>query len=491
MTTTYRLNNKESNLRGEKQIYLRFRGKNKKGNIEDKTIGTGIYVSEKHFTNGTISPHCPNYIVLNANLTKIYGDIEIVKKMLEDDGVFVSPNSVKHKYLGYIDNVKYNKISIVSFWDAYEEYVNMRKHTTQGYLKTLKTLKNRLEEFERWNNNKITFEYITQQTSTFQFNLQDYLWTHRMLSNNYVNKLLANLSNFLYHCHSQRYISIKPKFKYNNTIDRDEKIYLYKDEVMKLFKSDQFDYKAGTVFDNNHIYFIKDVLEGANATKYGDIRYYTNWELVKDTFLFLCSIGCRYSDIPSFKVLHFNFDTENSAFSWIMQKTNKRVQVPRNDISEHIFRKYSRGKSMKQNLFPTLSIQKFNKSLKLVMKELNLNRLVSYPKLIGSSVVDKDEKFLWELISSHSGRRTFIKNMIDMGTMDYHTIMKMSGHRTISQFQKYISVSPHDISKGKNLFKISNPNSTNIEQELVTGFRQLSESNQQTIINLISNLQDD
>jgi integrase len=176
----------------------------------------------------------------------------------------------------------------------------------------------------------------------------------------------------------------------------------------------------------------------------------TNWELVKDVFLFQCSIGCRHSDIQNFKVNHFNFGGKKGTFNWVQEKTDKRVTVPINPISNEIFRKYSKGKSLTQNLFPTLSNQKFNKSLKLLFKDLKFNRPVTRPMKIGSKVVGKDDKFLWELISSHSGRKTFIKNMIDLGSMDYITIMRMTGHKTFKEFEKYVSVSARDYDKGLN-----------------------------------------
>jgi integrase len=394
-------------------------------------------------------------------------------------------------YTEYIKNKSIGKFDYISFWKAFDEFVDMRKHNTKGYVKTFITLKNRLLDFEKWSGIPTSFDYIVLNTVTFQSKFQDYLWTERKLSNNYVNKLISNLSHFLYYSHSQSYITKRPKFRYNSVVERDEKIYLYRDEVMKLFSSSTFDYEDGKKFDNNHIYIIKEELLGTNKAKYNNVRFNTNWELIKDIFLFLCSIGCRYSDISTFRIHHFNFEQENGAFSWIQNKTDKRVYVPRNDISAHIFRKYSRGKSLDQNLFPSISIQKFNKGLKLLLKELKFNRLVEYPKKIGSTVINKKGRFLWELISSHSGRRTFIKNMIDMGTMDYHTIMKMSGHSTISQFQKYISVSPHDLSKGKNLFRLSDVNKQSVEEELLSRFIKLSEKKQNTIIELIRGMDSD
>jgi hypothetical protein len=39
-----------------------------------------------------------------------------------------------------------------------------------------------------------------------------------------------------------------------------------------------------------------------------------------------------------------------------------------------------------------------------------------------------------------------------MGTMDNWSIMKLSGHKTLSSFQKYVSVNKEDIKKGKDLY---------------------------------------
>jgi integrase len=74
--------------------------------------------------------------------------------------------------------------------------------------------------------------------------------------------------------------------------------------------------------------------------------------------------------------------------------------------------------------------------------------------MVGGELRKGSEKdvFTYELLSSHSGRRSFIKNLIDMGTMDNWSIMKLSGHKTLSSFQKYVSVNKDDIKKGKDLY---------------------------------------
>ena len=139
--------------------------------------------------------------------------------------------------------------------------------------------------------------------------------------------------------------------------------------------------------------------------------------MVKDIFLWLNSTGMRIGDVKTIRINNMNFDRKTQLISWTQTKTSKMVSVPLNDISGYIFTKYSRGKSLEQFLFPKVSQQKFNKQLKNLLKDLRFNRMVSKPMRVGSKVVNSEPKPLWELISSHSGRRGCIKNSIDLGRM--------------------------------------------------------------------------
>jgi hypothetical protein len=78
--------------------------------------------------------------------------------------------------------------------------------------------------------------------------------------------------------------------------------------------------------------------------------------------------------------------------------------------------------------------------------------------------------------------------MIDVGTMDYKTIMSMSGHKTMSEFEKYVSVTKNDLKKGMKLYHMDDPN-TDIEvDELVKEFVNLDEDNRKLILNMIRKL---
>ena len=251
-----------------------------------------------------------------------------------------------------------------------------------------------------------------------------------------------------------------------------------------MFNSIKWDYTEGKDYSKNpHIYIVEQKLLGVRGDEFGEILKLTNWEVVKDIFLFLNSVGCRYSDIPFFKVNDFNFDRDTQIIEWIQQKTDKTNRVPLNDISGFVFKKYSSGKKLQQNLFPTLSIQKFNKHLKLLLKDIKFNRLVTKPKKVGSEVINTEEVKLWEVISSHSGRRGFVKNLIDLGTMDYQTIMKLSSHRTFSQFSKYVSVINEDLLKSRKLYSlVDDSKGKSVDDKMMKEFKKLSEEQKKMIL---------
>ena len=294
------------------------------------------------------------------------------------------------------------------------------------------------------------------------------------------------LSNFFYWSPQLGYIQKKPTFKKLQIVDRDEKIYLKTDEIYKLFSSTKWDYQQGKDYSKNpHISIINQPLKGTRKKEFRGMLTVANWELVKDIFLFMSSVGCRHSDIHYFKVRHFDFNSSVQSLTWIQQKTKRSVSVPVTDISGEIFKKYSSGKSLDQELFPSLSQQKFNKHLKLLLKDLNFNRLVSHPKMRGSKVIENDDRQLWELISSHSGRRSFIKNLIDLGNMDYKTIMRLSGHRSYSEFLKYVSVNQEDLMKGSQLYRLQLKGDEDEMEEIIKTITSFSKEKRTLVLQMI------
>ena len=490
MNISLRIVKKNPNEEGKFPLFIRLRGKGTNGEFTETNFSTGFYIKDNHLKNGVLSNRTPNYTIISDRISNVRNDLEIIITEIEKEGLVSNPKLVKKRYYQREKLKSLGTPQIKSFWDSFEDYKDTKKFKSKGYIKTITRLQNRLKDFEDSRSIRLTFEYVVGNHKGFQFDFQDYLWTKEVkCSNSYVNKLLKQISQFLNYCFENNYIQKKPKFTRNEVFVSDDKVHLTQKEIFSLFNFNRWDYEDGKDFSNNpHIYIVEDVLEGTKKEKYGLIRKLTNWELVKDIFLFQCSVGCRYGDIQHFKINHFEFDVELKKFQWIQQKTKKYSHVPENYINGEIFRKYSRGKKLSQQLFPNLSIQKFNKTLKLVIKDVGFNRVITRPKKVGSELVDTEEKMLWEVISSHSGRRTFIKNLIDMGTMDYKSIMKLSGHSTFSEFERYIPITNDDLRKGMKLFQMDDPKTDNEVDELVNTYSQLDDEKRKLVLNLIRSL---
>ena len=79
--------------------------------------------------------------------------------------------------------------------------------------------------------------------------------------------------------------------------------------------------------------------------------------------------------------------------------------------------------------------------------------------------------------------------MIDLGNMDYKTIMKLSGHKTMSEFEKYISVTKEDLKKGKKLYKMDNGNQQSDIDELVQLFVGLDDDKKKLALQVVRSIQ--
>lgn len=499
MKTSLKLLSHRKNSNGESPLFVRVRGKNSQGKFVETSINTDLDVDPKHFDKGVLKSKIPNYTDKLRIINSIIDQVNSIIGESKEEGIEPTPQYIKVQYEKRKE-LKQIRTEVETpqmkddhqFWKVWEEYWKTKKNTSYGYRKTINTTKNHLKGFEEFTKRTLTFDYILLKTIVFQGELNDYLWNQKNHSNSYVNKLYDNLSGFFHFSHKMGYIRRKPDLKTQQELEKDEKIYLNTEEVIKLFNWNKFDYEEGKeseLLNNKHITIIEEPLLGSNSKKYGGVLKVTNWELVKYIFLFQNCIGCRIGDIPHFKVNNLELNSETQILTWIQQKTDKRVQVPLNDMGGFIFKKFSSGKSRSQNLFPKISQSKFNKQLKYLCRETGfLNRLVSNPKRVGSKVVDTEEKPLWELISSHGGRRGFVKNSIDLGKMDYRTIMKLSGHKTFSEFSKYISVTGEDVQKIRDLYKVDNKTKSKTSNYLVDSYNKLTEGDQRILIGVLEGL---
>lgn len=154
---------------------------------------------------------------------------------------------------------------------------------------------------------------------------------------------------------------------------------------------------------------------------------------VRDLFLIGCHTGLRYSDYSILNTNHI----KDGYIKITQTKTGDPVTIPVHPMVREILSKYN------GELPPSISNQKTNDYLKELGQKVS-SLCAEVQKAItkgGKRITTKYKK--WELLSSHTARRTFATNEYLAGTPSL-TIMAITGHKTESSFLKYIRASADD-----------------------------------------------
>lgn len=181
-------------------------------------------------------------------------------------------------------------------------------------------------------------------------------------------------------------------------------------------------------------------------------------EQVRDVFLIGCFTALRYSDYS--RIEKSNIGVTHSGTKVIrlrQEKTDGTVVIPiLDDRLETLLRKYDYNvpKIWDQNLNRTIkdickrlsetvpSLQKKERTV-LTLKE---RRAEVDAKKKGVALYEYDDhghplKARWELVASHTARRSCITNMYLSHKFTVPQMMSVSGHRTETMFYKYVKLS--------------------------------------------------
>ena len=155
----------------------------------------------------------------------------------------------------------------------------------------------------------------------------------------------------------------------------------------------------------------------------------------RDLFLIGCYTGLRWEDYKSLRRENFTKTAKGTDIIRIKAaKTGIKVEIP--FIWRHlkdIVNKYDYA-------FPVVAEQNFNEHIKVACMLAEINA----PVLISSGKHKRDKPWeKWELVSSHTARRTACTNMYRRG-IPAISIMKISGHKRESTFMKYIKITAEE-----------------------------------------------
>lgn len=179
---------------------------------------------------------------------------------------------------------------------------------------------------------------------------------------------------------------------------------------------------------------------------------------VRDVFLVGCYTCQRFSDYSALKKENFTTTSKGTKVVKLMQKkTNTNVVVPiMNDNLLQIAEKYNFN-------IPTVSDVILNRYIKNILKELSDSvpslKLTEVTKLTmkerskeasGEITYMRNEygeviKYRYDLVSSHTARRSGITNLYLTGLFDTVQMMSISGHKDERTFFEYIKLSSDEI----------------------------------------------
>lgn len=95
-----------------------------------------------------------------------------------------------------------------------------------------------------------------------------------------------------------------------------------------------------------------------------------------------------------------------------------------------------------ENKVEALTNAEFNRHIKTIVRLAGITEIVKFShKKAGKDVIETKPKYAW--VTSHTCRRSFCTNEFLAGT-PVELIMKISGHKSVKDFYKYIRITPEE-----------------------------------------------
>ncbi|MGA2406092.1 MAG: site-specific integrase [Bacteroidales bacterium] len=290
-----------------------------------------------------------------------------------------------------------------SVMDVFSDFIESNKsdkaeRTIKGYT----TVKNFIIRFQVATKYTLTWENINVN---FIDKLKKFTFLTEKKQLGYYAKITRVLSTFLHWAEERNYYHDKIYDKLKVEEPEKEVVFLSMDELLVLL-----DYN----FDTNRL------------------------KKVRDLYCFASFIGLRYSDVVSLKREHIN----NKLLTKTQVKTGYVKTLPLNNFALEILKKYERD----ENPLPKMSIQNINEYIKeccktIALKQLpntGFNRRVIKKTVIGSETTEESLP-LYEAITYHTARKTFITNSIMLG-VNIKALQDMGAPKKEKDLRKYLKI---------------------------------------------------
>lgn len=288
------------------------------------------------------------------------------------------------------------------FYDILDQYTEASKsRISKGIISDYRTLKQYLKQFEEHTGIRITFANIVKAATYDDF--LTYLSTEiknqkgtKGLKTNSVGKHAKNLKAFLNNCMRREIIPHTDLRFMKKLSEKAHTVYLNDQELEHLHKL--------------------------------DLSKKPEKAIIRDLFLIGAETGLRFSDYSRLTKHHL----KDNLIRISTLKTKDTVVVPISARLREVLAKYE-----DHSVFE-LTNQYFNRQIKEIMKLAGFTEMIVIPSKSGTKTIEETYP-KWELISSHTCRRSFCTNQFLKGVPSL-LIRKISGHKTERAFLEYIKV---------------------------------------------------
>lgn len=280
------------------------------------------------------------------------------------------------------------------FWDHIDIYLKAAEPIrSEGVIEVYRASINKLKAFEKKKRIKLSFASFDK---SFYDQFVGYLIKELGFTNNTVGKHIKTLKAFLNDAAIRGYNDYTAYKRY------------------KVFREDTLQVALSQ--------------EELNALAGVDLNPFPPIKNARDLFLIQCYTGLRFSDLANVRAENMSGNT----LALITRKTKQTLLIPLSPDSKVLIR------SLVDGHLHLITNQKMNDYIKQAAQMADIDRLVILSSYSGNRRIDTPYP-KYELISSHTGRRTFITLCLQKG-MRREIVMRITGHKDLRSFEKYIKI---------------------------------------------------
>ena len=362
---------------------------------------------------GAINGKGITYNVINSHLNDITQQCTRFENKWLHEKIEVTIDSIKENVSVRKNPIETHKSAEKTFFDVFDEFVRdagAQNDWTQGTYEKFASVRSHLE----------CFSPIVSFVTFDEKGLSDYiayLRQEKHLRNSTIGKQLGFLKWFLRWATNKGYntntafLSFRPKLK----TAENRVVFLTWEELMTVYN-----------------------FPIPESKKYLD--------RVRDVFCFCCFTSLRYSDVSNLKRSYIR---DGSIYITTV-KTSDSLVIELNKYSQAILNKYDGVPFADNRALPIISNQKMNDYIKEVGHLCGIDQPQAVTYYTGNQRIDEVYP-KYELMGTHTGRRTFICNAIMMG-IPPQVVMKWTGHSDYKAMKPYIDIADATKAEAMKLF---------------------------------------